>query len=144
MVRFWMVLGVALLAGCASGGQEEESDDFVVDFSATLEPRPGFGEVTGTVRAVASLGRTAITLELDGGEAGARYPWHVHHGRCGSGGNIVGSATAYPLIEPDAGGDDRVVATIRTQLADDADYHVNVHASPDDLGTIVACGRLVD
>lgn len=133
---------LALLAGCASSG--EESDDFIADFEATLRGTAGYGSVGGSVRAVTSLGETAVTIRLNGAEPGERHPWHVHEGVCGSGGAIVGASTAYGLLEPDASGSDRVVSTIDVQLDDDADYHVNVHASTTDLGTVIACGELVD
>lgn len=142
-MRITAIAAACLVAlGCASGGSNGDGE-FITDFDASLTSRGG-STVTGTARAVASLGRTAVTLEIDGARPGARHPWHVHEGRCGSGGAIVGSASSYPVLEVDEDGSERASGTIDVQLDDDRDYHVNVHASPSDLQTIVACGALVD
>lgn len=84
---------------------------------------------------------TFVSISVDG-EAGATYPWHIHAGECDSGGPIVGSAGAYPPLSMDAEGEAMAEATLDVALDSEADYYVNVHASPDDLGTIVACGEL--
>ena len=131
-------------AGGVGGGAEADDSEFVVDFDANLRATRGHAEVQGTARAVASLGNTAVTVALTGAEAGMSYPWHVHYGDCGSGGSIVGSASSYPPITPDAEGSDRVTTTIGVQLNDDSSYHVNVHLSAEEMDVIIACGELVD
>lgn len=131
-----------LVVGCASGG-DEGSSEFVTDFDADLRPTQDY-DVRGTARAVASLDRTMVTVDIDGGEPGATHPWHVHHGSCGSGGAIVGDPSEYSALRPDQGGSDREESIIDVQLDDDADYHVNVHLSTSRTNVIVACGELVD
>jgi hypothetical protein len=66
----------------------------------------------------------------------------VHHGKCGNAGSILGPATAYPPLKigPDSTGS--ATASVTTSLPASGDYLVNVHASPSDLNTIVACGDL--
>lgn len=86
-------------------------------------------------------GGTFASIALDG-EASHTYPWHVHEGYCGSGGSIVGDAAAYGEVTTDAGGEGQATADLAIDLAPDANYYVNVHASPNDLGTIVACGEV--
>jgi hypothetical protein len=135
------VVAAALSAACAGGGGG--GGEGIVDFSAQLQSTAG-QQVRGLASAVASLGRTAVTIEVEGGTAGATYPWHVHAGRCGSNGPIVGSASDYPALMIDADGSERAVATIGLQLNDDTEYFVNVHQSPQQLDVIVACGALVD
>lgn len=143
-MRAWTTLALALAAaGCASGGGEGADREWITDFDAQVRSLPGYS-VHGRARAIASVGRTVVTLNVEDGEPGAVHPWHVHEGRCGSGGAIVGDAGAYPQLALDGDGDDREVATLDVQLSDDADYHVNIHLSPQDPGTIVACGALVD
>lgn len=140
-MRLWTMLALSLLAAaCASGGDEGE---FITDFNADIRSQPGHA-VHGTARAVASVGRTVITVNMEDGEPGAVHPWHVHEGDCGSGGAVVGGANSYPPLALDGNGSDREVATLSLQLSDDADYHVNVHLSAEAMGTIVACGALVD
>ena len=87
---------------------------------------------------------TTIHIDLDGGEAGATYPWHIHTGECAdSQPPVVGSMDAYPPIHVGDGGEGDAEATIAATLDPDGDYIVNVHLSPTDLGTIVSCGELV-
>ena len=130
---------------CAGGGIEEAADsEFIVDFDAELHGRPGYPNVHGSARAVASLGNTAVTISIQGVESGGSHPWHVHYGNCNSGGSIVGSPSSYPPLTPDEDGSDRVTTTISVQLDDRTDYHVNVHLSAERSDVIIACGRLVD
>ena len=143
-MRAWITLALLLAAGaCASGGGEGVDREWITDFDAEVQSRPGYS-LRGNARAVASVGRTVVTLNVERGDPGAVHPWHVHTGACGSGGGIVGDAGDYPQLVLDGDGEDREVATLDLQLSDDAEYHVNVHRSPQDMGTIVACGRLVD
>ena len=143
-MRAWTTLALLLAAGaCASGGGDGGDREWITDFDANVQSLPGHS-VHGNARAVASVGRTVVTLDVEGGQPGAVHPWHVHTGPCGSRGGIVGDASDYPPLALDGDGEDREVATLDLQLTDDAEYHVNVHRSPQDMGTIVACGRLVD
>jgi len=48
------------------------------------------------------------------------------------------------VIEVDKDGSERAVATIGVQLVDDESNYINVHQSPQQMGTIVTCGPLED
>jgi hypothetical protein len=140
-MRKTLALAAALLAGaCSSGGGGSEG---IVDFSAQLQPTTG-NEVRGTANAVSAVGETAVTIEIENAAPGARHPWHVHRGECGTNGPVVGVGADYPVLEVDADGDVRAVATVGVELNDDEPYFVNVHQSPQAMGTIVSCGALVD
>jgi hypothetical protein len=83
------------------------------------------------------------TLTLRGGLAAGRYPWHVHVGRCGSDGPILGNPADYPLLVPSATeGRDNATAGFEATLDPGADYYVNVHESMEEIGNVVACGNL--
>ena len=87
---------------------------------------------------------TTIHVDLDGGETGATYPWHIHSGNCGDAQPpVVGAADAYPPIQVGDGGEGDAEATIDARLDPDADYILNVHLSPARLDSIVSCGELV-
>jgi len=146
MKRSALAFVFALLAtACAgSGGRQGDDSEFVVDFEAVLDGRGPYADVTGTVRALASLGATAVTIGLSGTQPGAVHPWHIHYGRCGSGGSVVGPERGYPLLTADAEGSDRVTTTIPVQLDDATRYHVNVHLSEERQEVIVACSDLLD
>jgi hypothetical protein len=69
----------------------------------------------------------------------------VHEGTCETGGPITGDATVYPPLT--VGADGRAEANARLlnlKLNEAKKYHINVHRSPTDLATIIACGDLND
>lgn len=113
------------------------------DWKARLESA-SYPGIAGEALARVYNGQTEVTVVLTGAPTSIAYPWHVHEGTCGSGGGIVGDPAAYGLLR--AGSDGR--ASGNAKLAGTLDeakrYHVNVHASPSAMGTIIACGNLSD
>jgi hypothetical protein len=98
--------------------------------------------ISGTVRTEVLKDQTTATISLTGGPAGASLPWHVHEGKCSTGGPIVGDPAAYtPLSVGDDGHAERS-AKLAVSLNEARDYHVNVHASAADMSTIIACAGL--
>ena len=86
--------------------------------------------------------RTEAEVTLANAVPGGLHPWHVHRGRCGQDQGIFGPTEAYKPLK--VGGDGRAsskavldVATPKT-----GQYFVNVHASTQNMQTIVACGNL--
>jgi hypothetical protein len=57
---------------------------------------------------------------------------------------VVGPASAYAPLQAGAAGTATGNAELELTLNEARDYHVNVHASPSDMATIVACGDLDD
>lgn len=127
---------------CASGGHSD--------------PRPIPAAWTGDVQAVGEHGHsgfatvtvlpdgeTRANLTLRGGAAGGRHPWHIRAGNCGDDPSAaIGSADAYPPLQPDERGNASGTAILQAVLAPDGDYHVEIHQSADD-STVVGCGRLI-
>jgi hypothetical protein len=103
---------------------------------------PGF-EVSGEAN-VQDLegGKTRVDIGIHGAPSDAILPWHVHEGTCGSGGAIVGDPNAYQPLNTDLSGEASADATIGVGLDPGTDYHINVHESPSNTETIVACGEL--
>ena len=89
-------------------------------------------------------GVSTATLKLRGGMSGQTHPWHVHEGKCGSGGPIVGDPMAYSPITIGSDGMGTSSATFQKRLNEATDYHVNVHQSSANLATIIACGDIED
>jgi superoxide dismutase, Cu-Zn family len=112
------------------------------EWNATLTGQGAHAGARATARAVTGIAQTAIAITLTGGESGGTHPWHVHSGSCGSGGGIVGDPGAYPPLRPGTGGNASATARIALELMAGQTYHVNIHRSATDLGTIVACGEL--
>ena len=147
MRAIWVV-AVLALAACSARGETGDVDDddgglsaTVGDWSANLAARNNSG-ITGDASVHSAVAASQVSIRIRGASAGAVHPWHVHHGTCGSGGAIVDEAGDYPALTVGTGGGASATATIEVALEDDHAYHVNVHRSPQDLGTIVACGNL--
>lgn len=84
------------------------------------------------------LGNTSLVVLSLNGAAGKMRPAHLHRGNCGSGGGIV-----VPLepVNPETGLSVTVTTASFTDMTTN-DYYLNVHASSDDLGTLIACGEV--
>jgi len=150
-----LVVVFLLVAGCEAPDTAPETDDpfadetettevetTEVEWQAMLDGQPGFEDVSGTATANVDANRTHVTINVSGAPAGGTHPWHVHEGACGTGGGIVGDAGAYPALEVGEDGSASASAHVERGLTAGSAYHVNVHASPEDLATIVACGDL--
>lgn len=137
----WGVLVLAAaLVGC--GDDDELGDD--QERSADLDGLGDFDNLDGDANVRWTEGTTGFiaTIDLENDTPGQVRPWHVHFGTCGSGGEIVGSAEDYPLLEIGEDGRAVATATVDERLERNVDYHVNVHLSEAELGTIIACGDL--
>jgi Cu-Zn family superoxide dismutase len=114
------------------------------EWDGTLAPRNG-ATVGGSFTVHVTDEMSHARVNLTGGTAGATHPWHIHDGTCATGGPIVGMASAYPPLRP--GQDGRAAAEAHlsnVELNEAKQYHVNVHASPTEMGTIIGCGDLDD
>lgn len=110
-------------------------------WAATINPQGGT-TITGTAAAVGDLRQTHVTVSLGSATAGAVHPWHIHAGQCGDNGPIVGPAANYPPLTVGTDGTANASATVLAGLTTGTRYYVNVHKSPSEMGTIVACGNL--
>ena len=98
--------------------------------------------VSGSATVAPAPGGSTATINIRDAAAGAVHPWHVHVGTCSTGGGIAGPASAYSPLNVTAGGNANSTAQLPMTLDPTQSYHVNVHNSPSDMGTIVACGDL--
>lgn len=113
-------------------------------WNATLSPVGGSG-VSGTATAGDMNDATHATISISGARSGGVHPWHIHEGRCGDASPpVVGPASSYPPLNVGAGGSATAQAHVPVELNEAKSYIVNVHASPANMATIVACGALVD
>lgn len=154
MRKLSMILLAGLVAACVRTQRNPATGDVDLDvesptksgetWNARLTGQAGYPSVSGSARASVANNQTTTTISLTGATAGGTHPWHVHEGKCGSGGAIVGDASAYSPLSVGTQGTAQGSATLSVVLNEAKDYHVNVHASPTDLPTIVACGNLDD
>ena len=113
-------------------------------WNAKLAGQGNYTGVSGTAQATSINGQMTATIGVTGATPGATLPWHVHEGKCGSGGAIVGDPGAYTPLTVGNDGAAQGNAQVGVTLNEAKEYHVNVHASPSDMATIVACGELDD
>ena len=95
--------------------------------------------VTGSIYiADYGLGNTSVVIISVTGAEGNTRPAHLHAGNCGSGGGVV---TPLEPVDSETG----LSVTVTTASYFDittGDYHLNIHASLEDLGTLIACGEV--
>lgn len=124
--------------GAAAGAPATVS---TATWTATINAMGGSG-ITGSAMVRPSGKTEAATVSLTGAPPNSTLPWHVHSGTCATGGGVVGSGSAYTPLSVGADGKATSSATINASLDPAAKYHVNIHKSASDMGTIVACGDL--
>jgi len=116
----------------------------VESWSANLAPVGG-ARVSGTATARGMENATHATISIRGAASGGVHPWHIHEGTCGdANAPVVGPASAYPRLNVGGGGTATAQAHVPVELNEAKRYIVNVHASPTNMGTIIACGILDD
>lgn len=86
--------------------------------------------------------RTRAFAAIENAVPGGEHPWHVHLGRCGTDRGILGPPQAYSPLR--VGGDGRAEAdaVLPVPVPTSGEYSINVHASVNNMGTILACGNL--
>ncbi len=139
-------LAAVAVAGCGVAHEAAEAmpmTNTIDDWSGNLTPVNDSG-IRGAAAVRTGYGQTGVSVTIAGAKSGEQHPWHVHRGTCGSGGPIVGPATAYPVLSVGANGEASASAKIDMQLGETESYYVNIHKSPSDLGTIVSCGEIHD
>jgi len=88
------------------------------------------------------INASLVTVTISNATPGGIHPWHVHRGRCGDNGPIVGDAAAYKALAVDGNGNASSTARLNVTLPDSGNYYVNVHALATNMGTIISCGNL--
>jgi hypothetical protein len=147
------VLGGTLLLLAACGGHRQvemnpEGELVAARWNATLATPTalaGAMQVRGRGWWVEQRGeptRSQAHVEVANAVPGGDHPWHVHQGQCGDNGPIVGPATAYRSLEVDKDGKAEATADLPLAMPRTGQYYLNVHASANNMGTIIACGNL--
>lgn len=115
-----------------------------MDWSGAATASPGFTGAGANATARSTSGGTSINVAFREarGMSGTVRPWHLHFGTCGNDQGIVGDANAYQALRPGPDGTASASAAISVPLDPSRSYFVNIHKSPTELQTIVACGAL--
>jgi hypothetical protein len=157
LIHILPALALAAAAGCSpsytsagtSGETPAPSTSAAADMAGMTQYSANLGAMNGsTVHGTATVHSMAadqqtVNVQISGGTPGATYPWHIHTGSCSDGMTpVVGNGALYTALGTSGDGTASVTVTIPVTLDPNQRYHVNVHASPTDMGTIVACGDL--
>ncbi|MDQ4080601.1 MAG: hypothetical protein M3125_07555 [Gemmatimonadota bacterium] len=154
MRRLILTMAAFAVVGCVRTHANEETGEIDVDvesparagaeeWNGSLQAQTGYA-VTGSFKAFVKDGRTEVTVNVANASPGQQLPWHIHEGSCGNDRGIVGGASSYPPLIVGNNGAATGNANLSVTLDEAKDYFVNVHASPTNLETIVACGHLDD
>lgn len=142
---------VAALSGCGMMGRnsateiKESNADSRNSWNATLvtpSELAGAMQVRGVANWARNDNESRITVEISNATSGGVHPWHVHQGRCGDNGPIVGAAGAYKPLSVGNNGQARENASLPMQLPMSGNFYLNVHAASSNMATIIACGNL--
>ena len=110
---------------------------------ATPANLQGALQVTGTAWIARGdrPGRTHAEIEINNAIPGGRHPWRIHRGWCGSTGSVE---TEEPLGVLEVGSDGQAFKSVDLEwpTPEAGRYMVQVHASPANLQTVIACGNL--
>jgi hypothetical protein len=85
---------------------------------------------------------TRAHVAIENAVPGGEHPWHVHLGQCGSDRGIFGPPNAYQPLQVGGNGSAESDAELPVPVPVAGQYFVNVHASRNNMGTIIACGNL--
>ena len=145
------LLGLALAAtGCGGNRVEINSETEPVGthwnaFDRGPKQLAGAVQLKGTGWMEGEKGDTAKTrtfVSVQNAVPGGEHPWHVHIGQCGSDRGIFGAADAYEPLRVGSNGEAQERAVLQVPVPTSGQYFINVHASRNNMGTIIACGNL--
>jgi hypothetical protein len=102
----------------------------------------GVAQLRGNAWMAHAGNETRVQINIQNATPGGRHPWHVHQGECGSDRGVLGPADRYGILEVNNEGRASRTITLPIGLPATGMYMVNVHASAENPGTIVACGNL--
>lgn len=89
--------------------------------------------ISGTVTLYDAGDQTIVEFDVEG--AGGDHPAHIHEGVCGA----LNPEPAYSLDNVDKKGESTTVVDVKLDDLLDEDYAVDMHLSPNELGTLIAC-----
>jgi hypothetical protein len=133
---------LAALAGVSLVGLPIPGDK---EWKAMLAGRNG-SPIEGSAEVEArSADSTKMDVEIKKAAASTSYAWHMHNGNCAANGSVVGTMTAYPMLQTDDKGNGAIEVTLAVPAPSAGEYSVHVHAPSADTaaaGQAVACGDL--
>jgi hypothetical protein len=144
------LIAAAALAGCGKKAVEinPKAQPVANQWNAVLATPSGLAgaiQVRGTgwmAPDPKDSAKTHAHVEITNAAPGGVHPWHVHSGQCGNDMGVVGPADAYKPLKVGGDGEAKADAEVPIPMPTAGQYFINVHASAQNMGTIVACGNL--
>jgi hypothetical protein len=143
-------VALAMAAACGGGRATElRTTDYPIGtrWNARLASPAGMigvVQVIGTAWMAQgnSPDETRVHIAIQNAIPGGQHPWHIHRGRCGSSDEILGPSDRYGVLDVGDDGKASRSVTLPERLPRSGNYIVDVHASPENIGTIISCGNL--
>ena len=135
-MRILILAGMALLAGCATGPQNQRATLYVSMNGLQEVPGPGDSHGNGTVEINVVPASGQVCWNLYARQIDAATAAHIHRGAEGVAGPVV-----LMLTTPDAAGHSQGCATVDPMLAREIafqghNFYVNVHSASHPNGAI--------
>lgn len=128
---------IPLMSGCGS-----ITEPLVTRWEGNLEPIfPS--AVSGQVAAVSQFDRTQASIQIERGEVGVTYRWHIESGDCQGNGQIQGGVAVYPQLVPNEVGTAGGETTLSTVFEPKSVFAARVfRVLEGESEQVVACGDL--
>ncbi|MFV2007668.1 MAG: hypothetical protein ACC667_09485 [Longimicrobiales bacterium] len=128
---------IPLLSGCSS-----LTEPLFTRWAGDLEPiLPS--AVSGQVAAISQFGSTQASIQIERGEAGVSYRWHIESGDCQGNGQIQGGVAVYPQLVPNEVGTAGSEATLSAVFESNSVFVARVFRSLEGGSEkVVACADL--
>ncbi len=112
-------------------------------FKAEINPTNN-GTVTGIATMSGSQGGNTTVIAMTLGGPRGTYIWHIHEGKCGSMGVLMGNKSNYPPVTVGDSGQITFRANLNFYPPAGGTYVIEVHqgTDPGSEGNVVACGTL--
>ena len=145
-----LMVGLSILAACASSEQTgvARSEMGSTTHWHTKVYRSEGGKAAGQ-KSIAhssmtriSDQRTRASITLPGLLPAGTYAWGVYEGSCEAPGNLMGSESDYPMIEPGENSQGSFTAVINDNLRPDGTYVLQIFTNGGSRDTVLGCSRL--
>ncbi len=112
-------------------------------FKAEINPTNN-GTVTGFATMSGSQGGNSTVVAMQLGGPPGTYIWHIHNGKCGSLGAVMGDKSNYPPVQVADSGHVMFRTNLNFYPPAGGTYAIEVHqgSDPGSEGNVVACGTL--
>lgn len=139
------------ITACGGGGRTQIDPNREIvgtRWNAILAPSP---QLAGALQVKGSgwmgtrdrdTSRTRAFVSIENAVQGGEHPWHVHVGRCGTDRGIFGPPAGYKPLRVGGNGRAESTADLDLPAPGSGEYFINVHASANNMRTIIACGNL--